>query len=272
QNQVPGLHPLNAALAPSSASGITNSRVAFADRQLQELTNRGKRLALKRQTIQQELDMITGLVSKHYLPQINLLSLRREVSEVDADMAEINEKLVSEYTRIGNEQVSLEEKSKRLQEKLRLAEIRAPMAGVVHNLKPHTLGGVIGKGEQIMEIVPVHSPLEAVVKIVPRDIGHVHVGQQAKLRFTAYDFSRYGVGYGVLKDISASALLDKDGITPYHQGIISLDQPYVGPVAGRNPILPGMTMQADIITGSKTVLQYLLKPIYASSKQVFRER
>lgn len=274
EKQVPGSQPSQhaPAAAPPPVAGMADSRVVFADRRVQELTNRGKRLTLKRQAIQQELEIKTGLIAKHYLPQIERLDLQRALSEVDADMAEINEKLVSEYTRIGNEQVSLEEKIKRLEEKLRLAEIRAPMAGVVQNLKPHTLGGVIGKGDEIMEIVPANSTLEAVVKIIPRDIGHVHVGQQAKLRFTAYDFSRYGVGFGVLKDISASALLDKDGVTPYHQGIISLEKPQVGPVAGRNPILPGMTMQADIITGSKTVLEYLLKPIYASSKQVFRER
>ncbi len=122
-----------------------------------------------------------------------------------------------------------------------------------------------------MDIVPLDATLEALIKIKPQDIGHVHVGQPVKLRFTSYDFSRYGKVAGTLKDLSAAALLDKDG-TPYHQGIVSLSQNYVGNTPGKNPIIVGMTVQADIITGSKTVLQYLLKPIYASSKQVFKER
>jgi HlyD family secretion protein/adhesin transport system membrane fusion protein len=261
--------PQTAATAPQN---LDNGRLIFANPYVQDLTNRGKRLALKREAIQKELDVKAALAAKRYYPEVSLLSLQRDLGEVDADIAEINEKLVTEYTRIGNEQITVEEKIKRLEEKLRLAEIHAPAAGVVHGLKAHTVGGVIGKGEEIMDIVPADSPLEAVVKISPRDIGHVRVGQPTKLRFTAYDFSRYGVAYGTLRDISASAFLDKDGATPYHQGLVALQSSYVGPVAGRNPILPGMTLQADIVTGSKTVLEYLLKPIYASAKQVFRER
>lgn len=261
--------------APQPAAAprdLGNGRLIFANPYVQDLTNRGKRLALKREAIQKELDVKAALSAKHYYPEVGLLSLQRDLGEVGADIAEINEKLVTEYTRIGNEQITVDEKIKRLEEKLRLAEIHAPAAGVVHGLKAHTVGGVIGKGEEIMDIVPQDSPLEAVVKIVPRDIGHVRAGQQTKLRFTAYDFSRYGVAYGTLHDISASAFLDKDGATPYHQGLVALQNNYVGPMAGRNPILPGMTLQADIVTGSKTVLEYLLKPIYASAKQVFRER
>lgn len=206
EKQVPGSESGHEKPSLTLATAETgDGRVIFANPLVQELTNRGKRLAMKRQAIQKELDMKTSLLSKHYVPLVNLLPLRRDLGEVEGDIAEVNEKLVTEYTRIGNEQVKLEESIKRIEEKLRKAEIRAPTEGVVHGLKAHTIGGSIGKGEAIMEIVPKDSPLEAVVKIVPRDIGHVRIGQPVKLRFTAYDFSRYGVGFGELRDISASA-------------------------------------------------------------------
>jgi len=238
---------------------------------IQDVTNRGKRLQEKKRAIEQELAMKSGLVGKGYIPKINILTLQRDLGEVNAEIAEINEKVVNEYTRTDNELKRIAERINRTEEKLRLADIRAPVAGVIHGLKTHTVGGVIGRGDEIMNIVPADSPLEAVIKIVPRDIGHVYIGQQVKLRFTAYDFSRYGMLYGALKEISATALLDKDG-TPYHQGLVKLLADHLGKTPGHNPIIAGMTVQADIVTGDKTILQYLLKPIYASAKQVFRER
>lgn len=100
---------------------------------------------------------------------------------------------------------------------------------------------------------------------------HVKVGQKVKLRVTAYDFSRYGIVKGELTDISPAAFLDKTG-TPYHKGIVALEQSYVGNTPGLYPVIPGMTLNADIKTGNKTMMTYLLKPIYASAKQSFRER
>lgn len=238
---------------------------------IQDLTDKERRLEMKRQTVKKELEMNSELAQKGYVPQVTVLNLQRNLSDVDAEIAEVNGRTVSEYTRTGNDRIKTEEKINRLREQIRNADVRAPATGIIHKLKVNTIGGVISRGDEIMEIVPQDATLEAMIKIKPKDIGHVHVGQQVKVRFTTYDFSRYGKILGELKDLSAAALLDKDG-TPYHQGLVKLSQNYVGNTPGKNEIIVGMTVQADIVTGNKTVLEYLLKPIYASAKQVFKER
>ena len=258
-------------LPAEGASSKSQDYTIEANTLIHSLTDKELRLKAKRLTLQKELDVNQQLAKKGYVPKLTVLSLERSLSEVDAEIAEVNERTVNEYTRTGNDRIKTEEQINRLREKIRNSEVRAPTSGIIHKLKVNTIGGVIARGDEIMDIVPLDATLEALIKIKPQDIGHVHVGQPVKLRFTSYDFSRYGKVAGTLKDLSAAALLDKDG-TPYHQGIVSLSQNYVGNTPGKNPIIVGMTVQADIITGSKTVLQYLLKPIYASSKQVFKER
>src|SRR5690606_11816919 len=105
--------------------------------------------------------------------------------------------------------------------------------------------------------------------IQPQHIGHVHEGQKVEVKFSSFDFSRYGVVPGALEQISASTFKGEAG-ERYYQGRIALERNYVGHDA-RNTIMPGMTVMADIITGEKTVLQYLLKPIHVAMKSAFTE-
>ena len=138
-------------------------------------------------------------------------------------------------------------------------------------LKVNTEGGVIQPGQPIMEVVPVDRNLIVESRITTRDVGHVQVGQRAKIKIDTYDFARYGSVRGTLVSISATTFQDDDG-RPYYKGIIKLDRVYVGYNPKVNPITPGMTVQAEVITGSKSVLSYLLKPIYTTLQSGFRER
>jgi HlyD family type I secretion membrane fusion protein len=108
-------------------------------------------------------------------------------------------------------------------------------------------------------------------RITTRDIGHVEIGQPATIKVTAYDYARYGSISGELKEISSSTFLDKQGDL-YYKGVISMDRDYVGNDPQVNKVFPGMTVQADIKTGRKTLLEYLLKPIVSSIGNGFRER
>lgn len=149
--------------------------------------------------------------------------------------------------------------------------MRSPVRGIVKGLKLHTVGGVVAPGEVLLEIVPMDEELIVETRISPYDIGHVQVNQPAKVKVIAYDFARYGAISGVLKSISASTFRDDDGV-PFYKGIIDLDKNHLGDDPDTNLVLPGMTVQADINTGEKSILQYLLKPIYVSASQAFRER
>ncbi len=149
--------------------------------------------------------------------------------------------------------------------------VRAPVRGLVKGLKVNTIGGVIGAGEPIMEIVPLDRTLLVEASIPPREIGTLKTGQKARVKVSAYDFSRYGIIEGTLTFISATTFVD-DQKTSFYKGRIVLDKNYVGDHPDKNLILPGMTVEADIITGQKTILEYLLKPIRTSVDTAFRER
>ncbi|MBF0399427.1 MAG: HlyD family type I secretion periplasmic adaptor subunit [Magnetococcales bacterium] len=206
--------------------------------------------------------------------------IRHDIDEAGFRLAKVGgdarEKAMLELERVENDDKKTMELINRLEERIRLLEIRAPITGFVNNLKAHTIGGVITRSDVLMEIVPEGWELIAEVKITPKDVGHVQPGQSVNIKFTAYDFARYGAIPGKLESVSASTFLDKGG-APYYKGFVRLDRSHVGVTPNRNglafgPIIIGMTLQADIITGRKTVLEYLLKPIYVSTSQAMRER
>ncbi len=159
----------------------------------------------------------------------------------------------------------------KLNERVERQSIRAPVRGLIKGLRVNTIGGVIGGGQPIMEIVPLDHSLIVEARIPPREIGNLKIGQPARVKVSAYEFSRYGIIEGVLEFISATTFIDEQGQS-YYKGRIRLKQDYVGNNPERNLILPGMTVEADIITGQKSILAYLLKPIHRSLDTAFTEK
>ena len=200
---------------------------------------------------------------------------RAELKEAGQKLEELDQRLrkeaLAERGKITAELAQSREKLKRLQDRVTRLQVRAPVDGYVKGLKINTEGGVIQPGQPIMEVVPVDRNLIVESRITTRDIGHVQVGQRAKIKIDTYDFARYGAVRGTLISVSATTFQDDNG-RPYYKGIIKLDRVYAGYNPKANPITPGMTVQAEVITGSKSVLSYLLKPIYTTLQSGFRER
>ena len=150
-------------------------------------------------------------------------------------------------------------------------EVKSPVYGLVKGLQVNTIGSIIEPGKTLMEIVPADKNLVIEAKISPKDIGHVQVGDMARIKVSSYDFARYGAVMGKLEFLSATTFLDANQ-QPYYRGRIALKQNFVGKNPEENKILPGMTVEANIITGKKTILSYLLKPIHLSLRQALTER
>jgi len=159
----------------------------------------------------------------------------------------------------------------KLQNRVERLIVRSPVRGIVKGLEVNTVGGVIQPGQDLAKILPLEKDLIVKVQIPPRHIGHVRVGQPVQLKISAYDFSRYGAAQGKLSFISATTFEDKGG-NRYYLGEVELAQRHIGPGRDGNRIMPGMTAMAEIITGEKTILQYLLKPMQVSVSQAFSER
>lgn len=198
-------------------------------------------------------------------------AIKESQSRLDEIETDVREQALAELSESANELIQVEEALVEAKDRVRRLEIAAPVRGIVKGLVVHTVGGVIPPGEVIAEIVPLDEELVIEAKIQPRDVGHVHIGQPVTVKVTTYDFARFGGITGELKDVSASTFLDEQG-DPYYKGIIRLDRSYVGRDETQNRVMPGMTVQADIKTGKKTLFEYLLKPVYSSVSQSFRER
>lgn len=245
--------------------------------------------------LEEELKMRETLHKQQLQSKILYLDVQRRVNEARGDLAavrnerqksadalaEARSRLVELDTRLQTEALSemgevtgeiaeVHQTIVRLEDQIARLDIKAPVAGIVKGLQMTTAGGVIGAGEPIVEIVPT-GKLVAETRISTTDIGHVRVGQPVKVKVNTFDFARYGAVPGTLVDVSASTFVDEQGL-PYYKGTIWLDQQFVGADPRQNELLPGMTVQADIGIGDKTLLQYILKPVYASIHSSFRER
>ncbi|MGB0682284.1 MAG: HlyD family type I secretion periplasmic adaptor subunit [Magnetovibrionaceae bacterium] len=193
---------------------------------------------------------------------------RQRLEELNTDL---REQALNEMGGVTQELAQVRENLIKLEDRVRRLDVRAPVRGFVKGLEVKTVGGVIAPGAVLMEIVPMDRELEVEVRITTRDVGHIDVGQPVTVKVVTYDYARYGGITGELRSVSATTFLDEQG-EPYYQGKVTLDRNYVGYDPEQNRVRPGMTVQADINTGKKTLFEYLLKPVYSSVSESFRER
>lgn len=201
---------------------------------------------------------------------------QQELAEVRTRRADAENQLrrdaLNELGSVRAEMAEVEETLQRLQARVDRLVIRAPHSGYIQDLKVQTVGQVIQPGALLMQVVPDQAPLEAEIRIAPKDVGHVRTGQRVNLRITSYDYTRFGYATGELKRISASSVASEDGRTHYYRAWVTLDRPSVGDTPGRYLLQAGMSLEADIVTGEKTLLTYLTKPIIDVVSRSFQER
>jgi len=150
-------------------------------------------------------------------------------------------------------------------------EVRSPTRGTVKQLYINTIGGVIRPGQDLVEIVPLDDSLLIEAQIRPRDVAFLRPGLEATVKITAYDFSIYGGLRGVLEEISADTIKNDRG-ERFYRIRLRTERNYLGTEANPLPIISGMTASVDILTGQKTVLDYILKPILKARQVALRER
>jgi len=173
-------------------------------------------------------------------------------------------KTLGELQRITNTQVAIEDRVRRTQ-------VRSPVNGTVNQLLVNTIGGVVKPGMDILEIVPEDEALLVEAKIKPSDIAFIYPGLKAVIKLTAYDFAIYGGLEGKVVHISADTIVDEKQ-EHYYLVRIKTDNTYLGSEDNKKQVMVGMTVVADIVTGKKTVMQYLLKPILRAKYNALRER
>ncbi|MCX2977018.1 HlyD family type I secretion periplasmic adaptor subunit [Halieaceae bacterium IMCC11814] len=219
--------------------------------------------------LEREENQLSG-ERKQAAAQINRLESaiqegRRKLDTVDVEFDnEIREELADTLSRIN----SLRETAEGLSDRVKGAEIRSPVNGTVKQLYYYTIGGVVLPGKEIIEIVPADDTLLLEARIRPRDIAFLMPGQKALVKFTAYDFVVYGGLEGVVEHIGADTVMDEEG-EPFYEVTVRTHE---ARLAEDKPIIPGMVVEVDILTGKKSVLAYLMKPILRAKQYALTER
>lgn len=170
-----------------------------------------------------------------------------------------------------NQLSQLDERQAKLQQRVERLDVRSPVTGIIKGLDALSVGSVIKQGQPLFEIVPTDDTLIADIRIAPQDIGHIRQGQPVRLKISTYDFARYGAMNGTLDMISATTFDDESG-KKYFSATVTLNQSSIQYGTQHLSLIPGMTVEADIITGKKSVLGYLLKPVRVALDGALSER
>lgn len=175
-----------------------------------------------------------------------------------------------EIADVAGRAAEVREQIKGLQDRLARTDLHAPIASIVNAINVRTIGGVVPPGEPLLELTPVDVPVQVEVAIPPKDIAFMELGQPVSIKLTAYDFSRFGGLDGEIVFVGSDALERQDG-TKYFQIRAETTAPWLESDGERYPISPGMEANMDVMISKRTVLSYLMEPVFRLKDRAFRE-
>jgi adhesin transport system membrane fusion protein len=276
---------------------IQGQQIQQREQEVAELDSKINTLKISYQIANKELDLTRPLAEKNIVSKIELYKLERSVNELKGELSAIRllspklksalqesilnrrETVLAYRTKARSELNELQNKLSRInesqvgaQDKVSKALISSPVVGTIKTIHINTLGGVVKPGETIAEIVPTEDKLMVEAKIKPRDIAFIYPGLPAVVKITAYDFTRYGGLTGKVEHISADTTQDEEG-NSFYLIRVRTDASSIKNKQGEDmPIIPGMLTEVDVITGKRTILEYILNPILRANEAALRER
>jgi adhesin transport system membrane fusion protein len=275
---------------------VLRSQHSQKQQEIKEMQSRKAQLEQGLNLAKQQRDIAKPLVDQGVYPRVDYLVLEREISSLQGDIdalrlaiprirqaaieasrrieqrrAEFKAMALNEMNSRRGELKSLQQIMSAGEDRVTRTDIRSPVRGTIKQINLNTIGGVVRPGESIMEIVPLDDTLLIEARIRPADIAFLHPGQKAMIKITAYDFSIFGGLDGVLEAISADTIEDDDGES-FYKVKLRTQKNAISYRGEELPIMPGMTASIDILTGKKSVLAYLLKPILRAKQNALRER
>ncbi|MEY8876463.1 MAG: HlyD family type I secretion periplasmic adaptor subunit [Leptothrix sp. (in: b-proteobacteria)] len=277
----------------STMLSVNRQQLTQREQELNEAQSRRASAQRALDSSREELRKTRPLLATGAISEVEIIKLEREVSrtrgEVETTTAQISrvQAAIREAERKSQEtEISFRNEARKelsdvlgrlsalnqgavaLVDKVSKAQVKSPVRGRVQRLLANTVGGVVQPGKDIVEIVPLDDALVLEAKVQPKDIAFIHPGQAATVKFTAYDFSIYGGLDAQVENISPDTQIDERG-NAFYVVRVRTARPSFG---ADQPIIPGMTASVDILTGKKTVLSYLLKPILKARAYALRER
>ena len=276
-----------------TTTSIARQQLTQRQQELVEVRAKYEQAARAYEISAKELAVTKPLIASGAVSEVELLRLERDVGRfrgerdmaaaqsqrIQASISEANHKLEEVGIAFRNESGkeladtmpklnSVAESGVGLSDKITRSVLRSPVKGTVKRLLINTVGGVVQPGKDVVEVVPLEDNLLLEARVQPRDIAFLRPGQKAVVKFTAYDFSIYGGLEGKLEHIAADSVIDEKG-NAFYTVRVRTNQSTLG---NNLPVIPGMVAEVDIITGEKSVLSYLLKPVLRAKARAFTER
>ena len=277
--------------------GGLQEQLVQRQQELREFTSKQSQYRSQLSLQRQEINMSEPLVAQGAVSPVEVLRLKRAemetrgqldattlaipraesaIKDVQRKIDETRGKFRSEaLTQLNEARTELnkaESTGRALEDRVSRTLVTSPVRGIVKQLLVNTVGGVIQPGSDMVEIVPLNDTLLVEAKIRPQDIAFLHPGQEAVVKFTAYDYTIYGGLKAKLERIGADTITDEDKKTTYYMITLRTDRSHLGTDEKPLLIIPGMVASVDIITGKKSILSYLLKPIIKARAEALHER
>jgi adhesin transport system membrane fusion protein len=279
-----------------ASSQIIVQQITQKKQELSEIAAKGMQLSRSYRLLKEELDLTQPLVAEGAVSRVELLRLLRQANDLKGELEAVNlstpriesslveleqtlkaqksafkSQAQADYNDVKAELSRLQETTQAIADQVDRRVVKSPVTGTIKQLFVKTLGGVVQPGMDLLEIVPSEDSLRIETKIRPADIAFMHPGQKATIKFTAYDFSIHGGLQGEVVNISPDTILDEEGES-FYLVQIETESSFLGAESEPLPIIPGMTVNVDVLTGKKTVLDYILKPILKTKQLALRER
>lgn len=275
---------------------ILKEQAAQRENELREAKAKEQELKTAYNLISEEVKIMRPLVQSGLVSQVEFLQLSRQASatkgelnavtlsiprirssiaearnKIENSRLEFRSKAKEEQTQVTAELSRLSESEQALEDRVNRTLVRSPVRGIVKQLFIKTLNGVVQPGMNIVEIVPLDDELLIEAKIKPSDIAYIYPGQTANVKFTAYDFAVYGGLKGTVTHVSADTILDDEG-NSFYLVRIKTDKSYLQRDGKKFDIMVGMVTTVDILTGKKTIMDYIIKPLMKAKEGALTER
>jgi adhesin transport system membrane fusion protein len=276
---------------------VLNDRLIQKRQELAELDESRKRFQNSLQIAQEERAMKAPLAASGIVPKTDILKLDREIVDYQGQLATTNQSIpriqaaireaegLVQDQKLTFRQTAQSELTTKLadlevarqsmtaaKDRVVRTDLRSPVDGFVNKLHVNTVGGVVRPGDPLVEITPMEDTLMVEARIQPRDIAFIRPDQKALVKLTAYDFSIYGGLEGKVAVVSSDSIVDEANKETYYTVTVKTDESVLRKGDKSLPIIPGMVASVDIMTGKKSVLDYLLKPILKARYEALRER
>jgi membrane fusion protein, adhesin transport system len=278
-------------LVRSAPSVVENEKSVFLTHKqkiaqdIDVLAQQQTRLSETLKSVDRQVELTKKLYAEKVVPEIEMLKLSQQQSDMRGQLAETQAKIASikttfraqaddDLAKSKADLAVLDENIRSARDRVQRAELRSPVYGIINKLNVTTLGAVIQPAANIMEIVPLDDSLLVEGKIKPQDIAFIRPNQDAVVKITAYDSSVYGSLKGKVERISADAMVDdKTERRPeaYYRVIVRTEKNHLGTTEQPLPIIPGMVATVEVLTGRKSVLDYIMKPARLLRQEALRE-